>query len=135
MSFVNEIEGQISYIKEADSISYVRLKTEIGEFTALLIENPSSVSYLEIGNNVKVLFNASSVSLAKTKPESITISNVFEGKIKDIKSSEVLSLVTVECGDVVIKSMITNFSVERLNLKPEDKVFVLIKATDVMLEV
>ncbi len=135
MSFINEIEGKISYIKEADSISYVKLKTEIGEFTALLIENPSSVSYLEIGNNVKVLFNASSVSLSKTKPESITISNVFEGKIKDTKSSDVLSLVLVECGSLNIKSMITNFSVERLNLKPEDRVFVLIKATDVMLEV
>ena len=135
MSFINEIEGQISYIKEADSISYVRLKTKVGEFTTLLIENPSAVSYLKIGNNVKVLFNASTVSLAKTKPESVTISNIFEGKIKDIKSSEVLSLVTVKCGDINVKSMITNFSVERLNLKPEDKVFVLIKATDVMLEV
>ena len=135
MSFINEIEGQISYIKEADSISYVKLQTKIGEFTALLIENSSAVFYLKTGNSIKVVFNASAVSLAKTKPENLTISNIFEGKIKDIKSSDVLSLVVVECGNLSIKSMITNFSVERLNLKPEDKVFVLIKATDVMLEV
>lgn len=135
MSFINKIEGEIVYIKNGSNISYVSLNTAIGIFSALLIETPEDVNYLKIGKKVNVVFNASSVCISKDPLKNISVSNVFPAEVKSIETSEVLSLITLENNNIQIKSMITQFSAQRLNLKINDHIYFLVKATDVMLEV
>ena len=60
-----------------------------------------------------------------------SIRNQLPGTIKSIVSDKVLSEVIVETSIGEIASVITTRSVEEMKLKPEDKVFVLIKATNV----
>jgi molybdopterin-binding protein len=59
--------------------------------------------------------------------------NQLPGTIKNIVSDKVLSEVIVETSIGEVTSVITTRSVEEMKLKPEDKVFVLIKATNVSL--
>jgi molybdopterin-binding protein len=62
-----------------------------------------------------------------------SIRNQLPGTVKSIFSGKVLSEVVVETGIGDVASVITTRSVEEMKLKPEDKVFVLIKATNVSL--
>ncbi|NJE85864.1 molybdenum-pterin-binding protein [Thermococcus sp. CX2] len=61
--------------------------------------------------------------------------NKLEGIVTDVKLGEVAALVKVELTNPdVITAMITREAVEELGLKPGDKVRVVIKATEVMVE-
>ena len=62
-----------------------------------------------------------------------SIRNQLPGPVKSIVSDKVLSEVIVETSIGEVASVITTRSVEEMKLKPEDKVFVLIKATNVSL--
>ena len=59
--------------------------------------------------------------------------NQLPGTVKSIVSDKVLSEVIVETSIGEVASVITTRSVEEMKLKSEDKVFVLIKATNVSL--
>ena len=62
-----------------------------------------------------------------------SIRNRLPGTIKSIVSDKVLSEVIVETASGEVASVITTRSVEDMKLKTGDKVFVLIKATNVSL--
>jgi molybdopterin-binding protein len=62
-----------------------------------------------------------------------SIRNQLPGTVKSIVSDKVLSEVIVETGIGEVASIITTRSVEEMTLKAGDKVFVLIKATNVSL--
>jgi molybdopterin-binding protein len=62
-----------------------------------------------------------------------SIRNQLPGTVKTIVSDKVLSEVIVETSIGEVASVITTRSVEEMKLKSEDKVFVLIKATNVSL--
>jgi molybdate transport system regulatory protein len=62
-----------------------------------------------------------------------SIRNQLPGRVKSIVSNEVLSEVIVETSIGDVASVITTRSVEEMKLRPWDKVFVLIKATNVSL--
>ena len=59
--------------------------------------------------------------------------NLLEGTIKQVKTSEVAAVLKVEIDvPAVITSLITEESVRDLDLKPGDRVKVMIKSTSVM---
>jgi molybdopterin-binding protein len=62
-----------------------------------------------------------------------SIRDQLPGRVKSIVSNEVLSEVIVETSIGDVASVITNRLVEEMKLRPWDKVFVLIKATNVSL--
>jgi molybdopterin-binding protein len=62
-----------------------------------------------------------------------SIRNQLPGTIKSITPDKVLSEVIVETSIGEIASIITTHSVQEMNLKLGDKVFALVKATNVSL--
>ena len=62
-----------------------------------------------------------------------SIRNKLPGTVKSIVSDEVLSEVIVETSSGDVASVITTRSVKEMKLRPWDKAFVVIKATDVSL--
>ena len=62
-----------------------------------------------------------------------SIRNQLPGTIKSIASDKVLSEVIVETGIWEVASVITTRSVAEKKLEPGDKVFALVKATNVSL--
>ena len=62
-----------------------------------------------------------------------SIRNQLPGTVKSIVSDKVLSEIIVETSIGEIASIITTRSVEKMNLMPGDKVFALVKATNVSL--
>jgi molybdopterin-binding protein len=64
----------------------------------------------------------------------ISARNQLEGKVVEVIVGEVMAHVVVKVGKNQIESVITRRSVEQLGLKKGDKVTVLIKSTEVMLQ-
>jgi molybdopterin-binding protein len=64
----------------------------------------------------------------------ISARNQLEGKIVKVKLGDIMAHVDVKIGKGQIESVITRRSAEQLGLKKGDKVMVVIKSTEVMLE-
>jgi molybdopterin-binding protein len=60
--------------------------------------------------------------------------NHLKGEITDVLLGTVTALITVKVGDNLVESVITKRSAEELGLKKGDKVTVVIKATEVMIQ-
>ena len=65
---------------------------------------------------------------------STIIRNRLPGTIEKIVSDKVVSELVIETAAGEVTSIITTGSVERMNLKKGDKVFAVIKATEVSVE-
>jgi molybdopterin-binding protein len=64
----------------------------------------------------------------------ISARNQLEGKVVQVILGDVMAHVDVRIGKGQIESVITRRSAEKLGLKKGDKVTVIIKSTEVMLE-
>jgi len=60
--------------------------------------------------------------------------NQLEGKIAEITLGDIMAHVVVRIGKAQVESVITRRSAEQLGLKKGDKVTVVIKSTEVMLQ-
>lgn len=70
-------------------------------------------------------------------PESImplSARNQLPGRVTEVELGEVMAHVTVRVGKNLVESVITRRSAEELKLKKGDKVTVVIKSTEVMLQ-
>jgi len=65
---------------------------------------------------------------------SVSIRNRLAGTIEKIVSDNVVSEVVIRTAAGDIASIITTSSVRRMNLKQGDKVFAIVKATEVSVE-
>ena len=64
----------------------------------------------------------------------ISARNQLEGKIVEVTLGDVMAHVVVKIGKSHIESVITRRSAEQLGLKKGDKVTVVVKSTEVMIE-
>ena len=63
----------------------------------------------------------------------LTAKNRISGKVLEVKKGDMVSKVTLEIEPTVLDSIITEETVDKLELKPGDKVYAIIKSTEVML--
>ena len=64
----------------------------------------------------------------------ISARNQLRGTISEVVLGNVMAHITVKVGENVIESMISKKSAEELKLKKGDKVVVIIKSTEVMIQ-
>jgi molybdopterin-binding protein len=64
----------------------------------------------------------------------ISARNQLEGKVVEVTMGDIMAHVVVKIGKNQIESVITRRSAEQLGLKKGDKVAVIIKSTEVMIE-
>jgi len=64
----------------------------------------------------------------------ISARNQLEGKVAEVTLGDIMAHVVVRIGKSQIESVITRRSAEELGLKKGDKVKVVIKSTEVMLD-
>ena len=64
----------------------------------------------------------------------ISARNQLEGKVAEVTLGDIMAHVVVKIGKGQVESVITRRSAEQLGLKKGDKVTVVIKSTEVMLQ-
>lgn len=119
--------ARIKSIQTSDSLNIIEFDFYNNIFKMMsldLIEN------LQIGSRVELLVKPTNISISKKHIEDISLSNQALAKIISINSGELLSNIILEINDTKLESIITKSSQERLNLKKNDEVNILIKASD-----
>jgi molybdopterin-binding protein len=60
--------------------------------------------------------------------------NQLPGTVEDLQIGDIMAHVTVRVGDNLVESVITRTSAEELGLKKGDRVRVVVKSTEVMIQ-
>jgi molybdate transport system ATP-binding protein len=83
------------------------------------------------GEHVRVQVRARDVSLALTRPESISVLNIIEARVLEVAAAHDApsqALVRLEAGGSFVLSRLTRRSVQELGLAPGRRVWALVKS-------
>jgi molybdopterin-binding protein len=130
---MNKIKGTISAIDRDEGISFVSIESEKNILSAILIEATSSKLPLETGMDIFLTFKETSMSLPKNLTGNLSIRNLFDCTVTDLKKSKILTKVKLDFHGIVLVSIITTASAERLSLTAGDQVTGLVKTPDITL--
>lgn len=128
---MNQIKATVNEIQNFERISAVELKTKVNSLSLVALELDDK---LKVGSEVLLLIKATNVALSKTKLDTISLSNQLECLIKGINKGVLLSSITLHVEDTLLESIITTKSLQKLDLQVGEKVYALIKASDLSLE-
>lgn len=119
--------AKVKEIKTKDSLNIVEF-----DFNNILLKMMSLElnKDLKIGSKVELLVKPTNVAISKKYIEDISLSNQALAKIVDIENGELLSYISLQINDTFIESIITKSSSLKLDLKKDDIVNILIKASD-----
>lgn len=130
---MNKLKGQIIAIDHNSHISLVDVAVGNDVFSATLLETPDTADYLQVGNEVMLLFKETEVSLAKNLTGLISLRNRIPATVRGIERGAILSAVALEYRGLPLISVITTRGVERLQLRVGDEVEALVKANEMVL--
>ena len=130
---MNIFRGHIEKVKVNGELSIVQVR--IGEvlFSTILIDTPETVSYLEKGSEVGVIFKETEVILGVGDMSGISLRNKIKGKVVDIASDNLLSRVRIKTGIGIISSIITSNAVKQLEIVSGMEVTAMVKTNEIML--
>ncbi|MCT7648501.1 TOBE domain-containing protein [Aliarcobacter butzleri] len=91
-------------------------------------------SDIQIGTKVNLCVKPTNVAIAKNLSGEISLSNQLFATIENIENGELLSSILLKIEDCYLESIITKDSSSKMNLKKNDNVLVLIKASNLSIE-
>jgi len=130
---MNRLKGKIELINSHDELLLIELNVKHTKIIAIIIGRPNDYPYLEIGNEIAILFKENEVTISTNKTLYISIQNQLTCTIDSISKGKLLSQVNLNFIDFTLSSIITTRSVQNLNLKPQDNVTALIKPNEIIL--
>ena len=130
---MNRLKGKIELINSHDELLLIELNVQHIKIIAIIIGRPNDYSYLEIGNEIVILFKETEVTISKNKDLKISIQNQLTCTIDSILTGSLLSQIKLNFLDFTLSSIIPTRSVQNLNLKPQDIVTALIKPNEIIL--
>lgn len=121
------LKAKVTNIQSSDTVHIIDFDFNGIELSMLGLELCSG---LKIGSNVDLEVKASYVAIAKNICTDISYANQIKSKIIDIKSSKLLTSIELEVNNTKIESIITSSSYKKMDLKLQDDVVALIKASE-----
>lgn len=124
------IKAKIVRILTKDDVSLFELKglnLEANLFMLVLNE----ASKFALNDEINLGFKSSDVILAKDKLSNSSLENELKCVIEAINFGEILSVVSLKCGEIYFEAIISNHALKALNLGENDSVFAYIKSTSI----
>ena len=124
------IRAKIVGILTKDDVSLFELKglnLEANLFMLVLNE----ASKFALNDEIGLGFKSSDVVLAKNKLDTSSLENELKCVVETINFGEVLSVVSLKCGEIYFEAIISNHALRALNLSKNDSVFAYIKSTSI----
>lgn len=124
------IRAKIVGILTKDDVSLFELKglnLEANLFMLVLNE----ASKFALNDEINLGFKSSDVILAKDKLSNSSLENELKCVIEAINFGEILSVVSLKCGEIYFEAIISNHALKALNLGENDSVFAYIKSTSI----
>ncbi|GHE72806.1 MULTISPECIES: TOBE domain-containing protein [Roseivirga] len=130
---MNSFKAKIIDIKTSGSFSLVSLEAIGLKLKSIVIDTPQTADYLQINQEVSVIFKELEVSVATTPNLPISLQNQIPGSIIALQKGELLARITLQTQVGPITSIITAVSADELELTVGQEVFALIKTNELML--
>ena len=124
------IRAKIVGILTKDDVSLFELKglnLEANLFMLVLNE----ASKFALDDEIDLGFKSSDVILAKDKLSNSSLENELKCVIEAINFGEILSVVSLKCGEIYFEAIISNHALKTMNLGENDEVFAYIKSTSI----
>lgn len=124
---MNKLEAKITKIQSHDSLNLVNFEFKNTNLKMISLELDDSIK-----ENKKVVLNIkpTSITLAKNLTGLLSSSNKLLGKIKSLEKGELLSNIVSDVKDTLIETVITTNSFNKMDLKINDEIILLFKASD-----
>lgn len=124
---MNKIEAIISQIDNIDNLNIVQF-----DFSGIKLKMMSLDlnEKIKIGKKVILIVKATNILLAKDFKGMVSFSNQFKAIIDDVDNGKLLSSISLKIKNINLESIITQTSSLKMDLKKDDKIIVLIKASD-----
>lgn len=129
----NQIVGKVTDIKMGVVNCEVALNAGENIIKTTITKSAVLEMDLKIADEVIAIVKASNIMLAKDLPSMISARNTIKTTVKSVKNGEVNSQVELDAKDITLTSVVTVSATEELNIKQNDKVYVIIKASDIIL--
>lgn len=130
---MNILKGHIDSIKVNGDLSIVKVRVGSAVFSTIVIDTPETAPYLQIDNDVKVIFKETEVILGVGDMSGISLRNKMKGRVSDIESDILLSKVSVETEMGKITSIITSNAVKQLQIVLDMELTAMVKTNELML--
>jgi molybdate transport system regulatory protein len=141
LSARNQLLGKVSSVERGQAVSEVVISIRNGA-TVKSVITTEAVDALDLkpGKDVVAIIKSSDVMLGVgeevEKLYPLSVRNILKGIVKQIVESDVNSMVKVDIGaELTISSVITTESLKELGIKEGSSVYVIIKASNVMIYV
>ncbi|QPH88667.1 TOBE domain-containing protein [Campylobacter concisus] len=124
------IRAKIVGILTKDDVSLFELKglnLEANLFMLVLNE----ASKFALDDEIDLGFKSSDVVLSKDKLSNSSLENELKCVIEAINFGEILSVVSLKCGEIYFEAIISNNALKTMNVGKNDEVFAYIKSTSI----
>lgn len=129
----NLLEVEITSIDLCVANCQVNAKFNDIALCAIITQNSCESLGLKSGDKVNFLFKAQNIIVAKGQINAkLSLQNVIKAKIDSIKNGAVMAEIMLSFASMQFCAIITNKSVENLELKVGDEVELLINANDII---
>ena len=127
---MNKLEAVVSKIDSLENLTIVQF-----DFNGITLSMMSlGLSNIKVGSKVILNVNASHIAIAKGLEGQISLSNKLDCIIEKLDKGELLSSLSLKIKGIIITSIITTNSVNRMNLKEKDEVSAFIKASELSIQ-
>ncbi len=130
---MNCLQGKITQLDVYENLTLVSIRVGEVIMKSIVIETPSSCSYLVEGKAIKALFKETEVIIGKGNNLGISLQNRFNCIITHIEQGVLLSKLTLATQGNELFSIITTNAVKQLGLSKGQEVLAMIKTNEIML--
>ncbi len=130
---MNILRGTIVDIESSQAVSLVCIDVDGDQFTALILEGRKGPVNYPQGVRVDLIFKETEVAIAKGISGLISVRNRFPGRIQQIESGQVLTKIRLDYRAKAVSAIISTPTAIGMNLKQDDKIEWLVKASDISL--
>ncbi|MGB5792725.1 TOBE domain-containing protein [Poseidonibacter sp.] len=127
---MNTLKAKVKQIDSLDNLTIVKFDYKGTTLSMMSL----GLKDINLQSEVILSINASHIAIAKDLKGDISLSNVFNCIIKKLDKGELLSSLKLQINDDYLTSIITTNSVNRMNLKVNDKVQALVKASEISIK-
>ena len=127
---MNKLEAKVTSIDSLENLTIVQFKFKETTLSMMSL----GLSNIKIGSKVFLNVNSSHIAIAKNLKGEISLSNQFECTIQKLTKGELLSSLILNYQGSLLTSIITTNSLIRMNLRQNDKIIALIKASDLSIQ-
>lgn len=130
---MNKLTGKITNIQQSGAVMLIDLDVNGQGFSALLIESAEKQEWLQKEQSVNLVFKETEVSLAKKLTGHISVRNRMNCKVISVERGQLLSKITLQFGENLIKSVVTTRAADSLLILKGEEIEALVKANEISL--